>query len=56
VIGGFATVMANGEEINTFKTGKGLRQGDPLSLFMFNLHYKNLLYIRRLHYNTEEFT
>jgi hypothetical protein len=25
------SVGANGEESSTFKTGKGLRQGDPLS-------------------------
>jgi hypothetical protein len=32
-VGGSITVMANGEESNSFKTGKGLRQGDPLSPF-----------------------
>jgi hypothetical protein len=37
VIGGSASVLANGEESNTFKTGKWLRQGDPLSPLLFNL-------------------
>jgi hypothetical protein len=31
VVGGSVSVMANDEESSTFKTGKGLRQGDPLS-------------------------
>jgi hypothetical protein len=35
VIGVSVSVSANGEESNTFKTGKGLRQGDPLSLLLF---------------------
>jgi hypothetical protein len=29
VFGGSVSVLANGEESATFKTGKGLRQGDP---------------------------
>jgi hypothetical protein len=33
VLRGYVSVMANGEESNTFKTRKGLRQGDPLSPF-----------------------
>jgi hypothetical protein len=31
VFGGSVSVLANGEESATFKIGKGLRQGDPLS-------------------------
>jgi hypothetical protein len=30
-------VMTNGEESQTFKTRKGLWQGDPLSPLLFNL-------------------
>jgi hypothetical protein len=37
VVGGSISVMANGEESQTFKTGKGLRQGDILSPLLFNL-------------------
>jgi hypothetical protein len=37
VVGGSISVMANGEESQTFKTGKGLRQGGILSLLLFNL-------------------
>lgn len=29
--------MINGEDSSYFKTGKGLRQGDHLSPFLFNL-------------------
>jgi hypothetical protein len=30
-------VLANGDESATFKTGKGLRQEDPMSPLLFNL-------------------
>ena len=37
MVGGSVGIMMNGEDSAFFKTGKGLRQGDPLSLFLFNL-------------------
>jgi hypothetical protein len=37
VYGGSVSVGANGEKSSPFKTGKGLRQGDPLSPIPFNL-------------------
>jgi hypothetical protein len=35
--GGSVSVMVNGEESSTFKTGKDLRQRDLLSSLIFNL-------------------
>jgi hypothetical protein len=29
------SILANGEESSTFKTGEGVRQGDPLSPLLF---------------------
>jgi hypothetical protein len=37
VIGGSVSVLVNGEESPTFKTVKGLRQGEPLSPLLFNI-------------------
>jgi hypothetical protein len=37
VVGGSVSVMANDEESQTFKTGKGLRQGDHVSPLLLNL-------------------
>jgi hypothetical protein len=37
VVDSSVSVMVNGEESSTFKIGKGLRQGDPLSPLLFNL-------------------
>jgi hypothetical protein len=37
VQGGLVGVRINDHERNYFLTGKGLRQGDPLSLILFNL-------------------
>jgi hypothetical protein len=31
------SILANGEESNTFKTGRWVRQGGPLSPLLFNL-------------------
>jgi hypothetical protein len=35
--GGYVSVLANGEERNSFKTGKRLRQSGPRSPSLFNL-------------------
>lgn len=36
-MGGSIGIMVNSEESPYFKPGKGLRQGDPLAPFLFNL-------------------
>jgi mannosylglycoprotein endo-beta-mannosidase len=36
-MGGSTGIMLNCEDSAYFKAGKGLRQGDPLSPFLFNL-------------------
>jgi hypothetical protein len=37
IFGGSVSILANGEDSNTFKTKRGVRQGDPLSPLLFNL-------------------
>jgi hypothetical protein len=37
VKGGSVGVTLNGQDSSFFKTGKGLRQGDPLSPMLYNL-------------------
>jgi hypothetical protein len=37
VVGGSLSIMLNDEDSPYFKTSKGLRQGDPLLPFLFNL-------------------
>jgi hypothetical protein len=37
VTGGSLGILVNGKDSAYFKLGKGLRQGDPLSPFLFNL-------------------
>lgn len=37
VEGGSVSILLNGTECNSFKVGKGLGQGDPISPLLFNL-------------------